>query len=736
MNVSGQSSALLLLVAALSWSSSAVGSERKAEAPLTPDAECSTFEQQAQKGDAHAQWQLGGCYESGRGRPLDLAKARELYERASASGLSEARNDLGVLYLNGSGGDEDAAKACELFAAASRDSVPLGAFNHAGCLRHGWGSTPQDFARAIVEYERAAAVGNATAVLELAEWLDTDASEHRDSARATELLKSWLLENVGNQEKAQVARIEYEIAERHVWGIGGAPDRGTAEYLFRRAQKDGDTRATNRQFDSDEVADGELRPVPCWFELPADRRLFCAMLDVPENRKSPGLRRVLVPVVYAPSAATVRRKHPLVILGGGGPGGTLLEDRDAVDSVLAQVGEVSASGYDVILVDLRGSSTATPSLACPPVEADALRILNDPSYAPNDAANESRRCLDRLEAQWIDLSLYNTAESAADLLTLRRALGYEQWSLLGISYGAITALSLAQLDPAGTAAVVLDSPASATPDHERFAAYAAAALNSVFKACAEDESCNAVYPDLSRTMEDVLSRFRRRPLQRVITHPYRAKPVRLIVDDASLSSLVFEMMYTAGELTGIPRLIHATAAGSYDVLDLRLSANVLGPQLSPTVTEGLYWSTWCPEQAKRGAKPEAALIATSDGRLAPAMRWLYGVWPKVCDARFTAPPSDFLAGSVEAPILVMHGEFDPTTPLASRPLQGIDAAVVWSGVLDNASHNVLAESTCAEQVVVNFLHDPLRDPWGLACVRRGPPLRWQGVPSRRSRPAE
>ena len=51
--------------------------------------------------------------------------------------------------------------------------------------------------------------------------------------------------------------------------------------------------------------------------------------------------------------------------------------------------------------------------------------------------DEARRaCIAELEAQGVDRYAYNTAASAADLIDLRRALGYRTWDVYGVSYGA------------------------------------------------------------------------------------------------------------------------------------------------------------------------------------------------------------------------------------------------------------------------------------------------------------
>ena len=66
-------------------------------------------------------------------------------------------------------------------------------------------------------------------------------------------------------------------------------------------------------------------------------------------------------------------------------------------------------------------------------------------------------CRERLEAEGLDLSAYNSVTSAQDLDNLGRTLGYEQWNLCGVSYGTRLALTAARDTPRGIRSMLLDS---------------------------------------------------------------------------------------------------------------------------------------------------------------------------------------------------------------------------------------------------------------------------------------
>jgi len=80
---------------------------------------------------------------------------------------------------------------------------------------------------------------------------------------------------------------------------------------------------------------------------------------------------------------------------------------------------------DVVIYDQRGAGFSQPKL-CPAYD----------SVADARVTEARRACIAELEAQGIDRGAYNTAASVADLMDLRRALGYASWDVYGMSYGA------------------------------------------------------------------------------------------------------------------------------------------------------------------------------------------------------------------------------------------------------------------------------------------------------------
>jgi pimeloyl-ACP methyl ester carboxylesterase len=130
----------------------------------------------------------------------------------------------------------------------------------------------------------------------------------------------------------------------------------------------------------------------------------------------------------------------------GGPGGT------AIATANLTVAKGINADRNIIFVDLRGTLHAQPPLVCPEIEIDAFQReglglpTTDPvTAAKTDAATQA--CLDRLAVQGVNLAAFDTIQNAADIADLRVALGIEQWTVRGTSYGIELALQLLRDHP-------------------------------------------------------------------------------------------------------------------------------------------------------------------------------------------------------------------------------------------------------------------------------------------------
>jgi hypothetical protein len=135
------------------------GSAPPAAAPERVGHPASQFVAGAARGEAEALYNLGGCYELGKGVPQSYERAAELLKQAAAKGDADAQCNLGYLYLKGQGVPQSYERAAELFQQAASKGNANAQFN-LGCLYHQGLGVPKDVARAVALFKQAAAGGS------------------------------------------------------------------------------------------------------------------------------------------------------------------------------------------------------------------------------------------------------------------------------------------------------------------------------------------------------------------------------------------------------------------------------------------------------------------------------------------------------------------------------------------------------------------------------------------------
>jgi len=175
----------------------------------------------------------------------------------------------------------------------------------------------------------------------------------------------------------------------------------------------------------------------------------CGFLIVPENRDEPGKRTLRLAVAILKSRSANPQPDPVIYLHGG-PGGS------AISGASRWLDHPLREDRDFILLDQRVTGYSEPAL-CPQLSRDdmvvAARDLS-PDQATAARLALSLACRDALLERGVDLGSYNSDGSAADLVDLRRVLGYDSWNLYGISYGTKLALTTLRNSPEGIRSVV------------------------------------------------------------------------------------------------------------------------------------------------------------------------------------------------------------------------------------------------------------------------------------------
>jgi pimeloyl-ACP methyl ester carboxylesterase len=321
----------------------------------------------------------------------------------------------------------------------------------------------------------------------------------------------------------------------------------------------------------------------------------------------------------------------------------------------------------------------------------------------------TRACHDRLLAEGFDLSRFTTRHNAADAADLMRALGLEQWSLYGVSYGTRVAMQLLRDVPQHLSAVVLDSPYPPVVNAELADAWLLQRTFELFtRICELADDC-AYSPDQLKTWLDrALERVAKEMIRVSVRDPETDGDIAVVYDDADFAWLLFEAMYQWDILPALPDSVRALADGRLDSAMRGLIQDSVDNLLDDSVSDAVASSVDCHDTGPVDSRvaervlaryPDVAGIKRYDWQYHACRYWQSG---SAADAFREAVVAD-------VPVLLMAGEFDPVTPvewgeLAARTLTNA-ALFIFPAV----GHGVLDSHVCAADLVRAFLirpHDP------------------------------
>ncbi|HEU4995849.1 MAG TPA: alpha/beta hydrolase [Gemmatimonadaceae bacterium] len=338
-------------------------------------------------------------------------------------------------------------------------------------------------------------------------------------------------------------------------------------------------------------------------------RARCGTLQIPENPQAPNGRRLSLNVIVIPRAGAAPAREPLFILKGGPGQAATADTEDIIEMFGAVRGE-----HDLVLLDQRGTGGSN-RLDCEVADRSFL-IPKDP-----------KACLTRLSAR-ADLRMYSTARFVEDLETARSAMGYEQISLYGGSYGTRAADYYARRHPERVRTLVLVAPAPRSmPLLESFEEDGERALNALVKDCALDSACSKAFSHLDRDVQEV---------RKQLTDSFHVIGIQLL-------------QYSSSTARYLPLFVSEAARGRREPLDQAIAA--ARERYVSQLSIGLHLAVSCSEELTHSAAPA--------GRRS-ALRAEYEIacrdWP-----RAELPPETGSPAPLPMPALIVVGERDPAT---------------------------------------------------------------------------
>ena len=456
-----------------------------------------------------------------------------------------------------------------------------------------------------------------------------------------------------------------------------------------------------------QISSTNFEETQCMLEVPAalKDRVTCGYLTVPTFHKRPTGTTIRLAVAIIGSSAEHPEADPIVMLQGG-PGGS------TIDTYMTVFGygqlERLLEKRDVILFDQRGTLYSEPALTCTELwdlttETIERRLSHEEANRLNLEAIQ--HCHDRLLAQGIDLTAFNSIENAADVDALRVALGYEQINLYGVSYGTLLALHTMREHPEGLRSVILDA---VVPTQTNFIPQVVQsqqrAFNELFAACAAAPDCARYYPDLETVFFDLVATLNQEPARVPMTDPDTKRSYQAVIDGDALEGLLFQLLYSTEMIPALPHVIYQIRSGDYSFLSR------VGPLFvfDKTLAYGMYNSVICAEDADfspdevdiSGVRPELAEYAQEDAQSMLNTCQIWGV-PEL-DLNMDAPVTSSI------PTLIMNGRFDPITPPANGEVAAETLSQSTVVTFGFTGHSAATSGPCAANLMASFLDDPQR----------------------------
>jgi pimeloyl-ACP methyl ester carboxylesterase len=178
---------------------------------------------------------------------------------------------------------------------------------------------------------------------------------------------------------------------------------------------------------------------------------------VPLDYRRPQGTKITLALSRVPATAPASQYQGALLVNPGGPGGSGLS---LASNVAGGLDKKVASEYDIIGFDPRGVGSSVPALHCDPSFFAGVR----PDYIPASTAAEqalearakayANACEQRFG--WL-LPHMTSADTARDMDSIRAALGQQQMSYLGDSYGTYLGELYGTLFPGHIRRMVLDS---------------------------------------------------------------------------------------------------------------------------------------------------------------------------------------------------------------------------------------------------------------------------------------
>lgn len=417
-------------------------------------------------------------------------------------------------------------------------------------------------------------------------------------------------------------------------------------------------------------------------------------LVVKENRAKADSKLIELAFVRLKSTAA-KPGYPVIYLDGG-PGSSAIglagvPDYMAAFQKLREVG-------DVILLDQRGVGRSRPNLNRASPEPLPTDIFADRVKGQAEFTRRFKEAAEYFRSEGVDLSAYNSRESAHDVDDVRKALGAEKVNLVGFSYGTHLGLACIRYHGENLNRVVLFGTEG--PDHtDKLPSTSDNAVRRLAKIAAADPEIGPKVPDLYATLKRVMDKLEKEPARVTVTDRRTSKPVELTVNHDGLRFLIRMDLGDTNDLPIFPAWFVTMDRGDYSILarfaERRYNQFGGGAPIMSVMVDGASGAT---AARRKQIEHEAKTSILSDMMNFPSF-FLPGI------SEGTDLGDEFRSPiKTSVPTLFFSGELDNNT----QPFQAEEVRKTFKNsihiVVPNAGHeSMLTERRC-QQTMVDFLN--------------------------------
>jgi pimeloyl-ACP methyl ester carboxylesterase len=414
-------------------------------------------------------------------------------------------------------------------------------------------------------------------------------------------------------------------------------------------------------------------------------------LTVPENRLKADSR--LIQLAFVRFKSTSKNPGPPIVYLAGGPGGSgIAAARGTRFPLFMAMREIA----DVIALDQRGVGLSKPNLVCKETVSFAPDKLQSREDLLELYRKQSRACAENFKQQGVDLTGYNTNESADDLEDLRKAIGAERISLWAISYGTHLSLATIKRHEKSIHRVILAGIEG--PSHTiKLPANIQKHLEDIDRLVKADANLSKDIPSFLGLVNGVLERTEREPVTVEITDPGTKQMVKVVLNKFAIQILT-AFSFGGGE-AALPARYYAMSKGDFSVA----AQGWLNLSRAGSVGSAMAYMMDCASGVSNERRKQIAREAKT-ASLGDVMDFPF---PDVCDAwgnpdagaAFRAPVRTSL------PTLFISGTFDVRTPPtnAEEVRQGFSNSIHL--IIDGAVHSdpLFLSSPQIKDVMLEFM---------------------------------